>query len=247
MSIKVAVLGAKGRMGQEVVKAIAEAKDLELVASIDQNDDIAIVTKSGAQVAIDFTTPDSVMNNIEKLLTANISVVVGTTGFDDERMAKVKKLVENKPELSIRIVPNFSIGAILMMRFAKMATKFYESVEIIEYHHPNKVDAPSGTATRTAQIIAAERKTQNMENSPDATISDITGARGSKVDGISVHAVRMQGLVAHQEVIFGTTGENLTIRHDSFDRASFMPGVLLAVRNIKSKSGLLEGIDDLVS
>jgi 4-hydroxy-tetrahydrodipicolinate reductase len=234
-------------MGAEVVKAVNSASDLELVASIDQNDDFNIVKNSGAQVAVDFTTPDVVMKNIELLISAGISPVVGTTGFSDERINSVKKMLDAKSGVSARLVPNFSIGAILMMRFAKAATKFYDSAEIIEYHHPNKIDAPSGTAIRTAQIIAEERQLNNLSKNPDATASEIPGARGSKIEGISVHAVRMQGLVAHQEVVFGSLGEILTIRHDSFDRESFMPGVLLAIRNISKKPGLTIGIDDLIS
>lgn len=247
MTIKVAVLGSKGRMGAEVVKAVNNASDLELVASIDQNDDFNIVKNSGAQVAVDFTTPDVVMKNIELLISAGISLVVGTTGFSDERINSVKKMLDTKSGVSARLVPNFSIGAILMMRFARSATKFYDSAEIIEYHHPNKIDAPSGTAIRTAQIIAEERQLNNLSKNPDATASEIPGARGSKIEGIPVHAVRMQGLVAHQEVVFGSMGETLTIRHDSFDRESFMPGVLLAIRNISKKPGLTIGIDDLIS
>ena len=247
MTIKVAVLGAKGRMGAEVVKAVTNASDLELVASIDQNDDFNIVKNSGAQVAVDFTTPDVVMNNLELLINAGISPVVGTTGFNEEKISKLQKMLQSNSQVSLRLVPNFSIGAILMMRFAKAATKFYDSVEIIEYHHPNKIDAPSGTAVRTAQIIAEERKLNNLGKNPDATISEVPGSRGSKIDGIPVHAVRMQGLVAHQEVVFGSHGETLTIRHDSFDRESFMPGVLLAIRNIGKKPGLTIGIDDLIN
>jgi len=247
MTIKVAVLGSKGRMGAEVVKAITNASDLELVASIDQNDDFNIVKNSGAQVAVDFTTPDVVMKNLELLIESGISPVVGTTGFTEEKIAQLRKMLDTKNGVSLRLVPNFSIGAILMMRFAKAATKFYDSAEIIEYHHPQKVDAPSGTAIRTAQIIAEERKVNNLAKNPDATASEIPGARGSKIDGIPVHAVRMAGLVAHQEVIFGSLGETLTIRHDSFDRESFMPGVLLAIRNIAKKPGLTIGIDDLIS
>ena len=234
-------------MGAEDVKAVTDASDLELVASIDQNDDFDIVKNSGAQVAVDFTTPDVVMKNIELLISAGISPVVGTTGFSDERINSVKKMLDAKSGVSARLVPNFSIGAILMMRFAKAATKFYDSAEIIEYHHPNKIDAPSGTAIRTAQIIAEERQLNNLSKNPDATASEIPGARGSKIEGIPVHAVRMQGLVAHQEVVFGSMGETLTIRHDSFDRESFMPGVLLAIRNISKKPGLTIGIDDLIS
>ena len=187
------------------------------------------------------------MKNIELLISAGISPVVGTTGFSDERINIVKKMLDTKSGVSARLVPNFSIGAILMMRFARSATKFYDSAEIIEYHHPNKIDAPSGTAIRTAQIIAEERQLNNLSKNPDATASEIPGARGSKIEGIPVHSVRMQGLVAHQEVVFGSMGETLTIRHDSFDRESFMPGVLLAIRNISKKPGLTIGIDDLIS
>ena len=246
MSIKVSVLGAKGKMGSEVIKAINHAQDLELVASIDQNDSFDLVKNSGCSVAVDFTTPDSVMKNIELLIKAGISPIVGTTGIDDKKIEIIKKLSSDNGNIPVRVVPNFSVGAILMMRFAKMATKFYDSVEIIEYHHAQKVDSPSGTAVRTAKLIAQERKENNLKGNPDATVSEIPGSRGSKIDGIPVHAVRMQGLVAHQEVIFGSSGENLTIRHDSFDRASFMPGVLLAIRNINKTPGLTIGIDDLI-
>lgn len=247
MTIKVAVLGAKGKMGSEVVKAISQTQDLKLVASIDQNESFDLVKNSGCSVAVDFTTPDSVMNNIEMLIKASISPIVGTTGIDDKKLEFIKKLSQEHGNIPVRIVPNFSVGAILMMRFAKMATKFYDSVEIIEYHHAQKIDSPSGTAVRTAKLIAQERKEKNLKQNPDATTSEIPGSRGSKIDGIPVHAVRMQGLVAHQEVIFGSSGENLTIRHDSFDRASFMPGVLLAIRNISKTPGLNIGIDDLIS
>ncbi len=246
MSIKVSVLGAKGKMGSEVVKAINSAQDLELVASIDQNDSFDLVKNSGSSVAVDFTTPDSVMKNIELLIKSGISPIVGTTGIDDKKLELIKKLSAEHGNIPVRVVPNFSVGAILMMRFAKMATKFYDSVEIIEYHHTHKVDAPSGTAVRTAKLIAQERKENNLKENPDETISELPGSRGSKIDGIPVHAIRMQGLVAHQEVIFGSSGENLTIRHDSFDRASFMPGVLLAIRNINKVAGLTIGIDDLI-
>jgi 4-hydroxy-tetrahydrodipicolinate reductase len=187
------------------------------------------------------------MKNLELLIESGISPVVGTTGFTEEKIAQLQKMLDAKNGVSLRLVPNFSIGAILMTRFAKAATKFYDSAEIIEYHHPQKVDAPSGTAIRTAQIIAEERKANNLAKNPDATASEIPGARGSKIEGIPVHAVRMPGLVAHQEVIFGSLGETLTIRHDSFDRESFMPGVLLAIRNIAKKPGLTIGIDDLIS
>ena len=245
--MKVAVLGAKGRMGTEAVAAINAATDLTLSAALDIEDALDKLIQTGTEIIVDFTTPDSVMKNLEFAINNGIHVVVGTTGFNEEKIAKVQKLLQAKSGVSLRLVPNFSIGAILMMRFAKAATKFYDSAEIIEYHHPNKIDAPSGTAVRTAQIIAEERKANNLSSNPDATISEIPGARGSKIDGIPVHAVRMQGLVAHQEVVFGSLGETLTIRHDSFDRESFMPGVLLAIRNIAKKPGLTIGIDDLIN
>jgi len=241
--IKVGVLGARGRMGAEVVKAVTEAADLELVTALDLGDSIDQVVSKGAQVVVDFTTPDSVMANLEFLIANGINAVVGTTGFDDARVAKLKTLVAANPKVGVLIAPNFAIGAVLMMEFATKAAKYFESAEIIELHHPDKVDAPSGTASRTAELMTQARKDAKSAAMPDATKSTIDGARGAKVGDIPVHSVRLRGLVAHQEVLLGGLGETLTIRHDSIDRAGFMPGVLLGVRKVISSPGLTFGLE----
>ena len=241
--IKVGVLGARGRMGAEVVKAVTAAADLELVASLDLGDSIDQLVSSGAQVVVDFTTPDSVMANLEFLISKGINTVVGTTGFDDARVAKVKALLSANPKVGVLIAPNFAIGAVLMMEFATKAAKYFESAEIIELHHPDKVDAPSGTAARTAQLMTQARKEAGLPAMPDATNSGDPAARGANVGDIPVHSIRLRGLVAHQEVLLGGLGETLTIRHDSLDRAGFMPGVLLGVRKVISNPGLTHGLD----
>ena len=241
--IKVGVLGARGRMGAEVVKAVTAAADLELVASLDLGDSLDQLISSGAQVVVDFTTPDSVMANLEFLISKGINTVVGTTGFDDARVAKVKALLSANPKVGVLIAPNFAIGAVLMMEFATKAAKYFESAEIIELHHPDKVDAPSGTAARTAQLMTQARKDAGLTAMPDATNSGIAAARGGNVGDIPVHSLRLRGLVAHQEVLLGGLGETLTIRHDSLDRAGFMPGVLLGVRKVVSNPGLTFGLD----
>jgi 4-hydroxy-tetrahydrodipicolinate reductase len=241
--IKVGVLGARGRMGAEVVKAITEAADLELVAALDLGDSLDQIKSSGAQVVVDFTTPDSVMANLEFLIANGINSVVGTTGFDAERIAKLEKLIADNSKVGVLIAPNFAIGAVLMMEFATKAAKYFESAEIIELHHPNKVDAPSGTASRTAELMSKARKDAGLAAMPDATTTSLDGARGATVGDIPVHSVRLRGLIAHQEVLLGGLGETLTIRHDSLDRAGFMPGVLLGVRKIISKPGLTIGLE----
>ena len=241
--IKVGVLGARGRMGSEVVKAVNDAADCELVAALDQGDSLEALVTNGAQVVVDFTTPDVVMANLEFLAKHNIHAVVGTTGFSDDRIAQLKTWLAANPEAGILIAPNFAIGAVLMMEFAEKAAKFFESAEIIELHHPNKVDAPSGTAARTASLISDARKRANLSAMPDATTTSLDGARGAKVGDVPVHSVRLRGLIAHQEVLFGGLGETLTIRHDSLDRAGFMPGVLLGVRQISSHPGLTVGLE----
>ena len=241
--IKVGVLGARGRMGSEVVKAVNDAADCELVAALDQGDSLEALVTSGAQVVVDFTTPDVVMGNLEYLVKNNIHAVVGTTGFSDDRIAQLNTWLAANPKAGILIAPNFAIGAVLMMEFAEKAAKFFESAEIIELHHPNKVDAPSGTAARTAALIADARKKANLSAMPDATTTALDGARGALVGDVPVHSVRLRGLIAHQEVLFGGLGETLTIRHDSLDRAGFMPGVLLGVRQISSHPGLTVGLE----
>jgi 4-hydroxy-tetrahydrodipicolinate reductase len=243
--IKVAVIGARGRMGSEVVKAVNEAKDLELVAQLDLGDSLDALLTSGATVAVDFTTPDSVMANLEFLISQNINAVVGTTGFDDARIAKIKSLLANSKS-GVLIAPNFAIGAVLMMEFATKAAKYFESTEIIELHHPNKVDAPSGTAARTAELMSAARKEAGLPAMPDATTTSLAGARGATVGDIPVHSVRLRGLVAHQEVLLGGIGETLSIRHDSIDRVGFMPGVLLGVRKVVTHPGLTFGLENFM-
>jgi len=241
--IKVGVLGARGRMGAEVVRAINEASDCELVAALDLGDSLDALLKNKAEVVVDFTTPDSVMANLEFLITHGIHGVVGTTGFDDARIAHTKKLLAANPKVGLLIAPNFAIGAVLMMEFAEKAARYFESAEIIELHHPEKVDAPSGTAARTAELMTQARKDAGLAPMPDATKSALDGARGSTVGDIPVHSIRARGLVAHQEVILGGLGETLTIRHDSLDRAGFMPGVLLGVRKVLTHPGLTHGLD----
>ncbi|MDO3682436.1 4-hydroxy-tetrahydrodipicolinate reductase [Micromonospora sp. C28ISP2-4] len=243
---RVGVLGARGRMGMEVCKAVDSAADLELVAAVDQGDDLDAVAQAGAGVVVDFTTPDAVMDNLRWCVENGVHAVVGTTGFTEQRLAEVRGWLADRPGVGVVIAPNFGIGAVLMMQFAARAARYFESVEIVEQHHPRKLDAPSGTATHTARLIAAARADAGLGPAPDATRDEVPGARGADIDGVRVHAVRATGLVAHQEVLFGTTGETLTIRHDSYDRVSFMPGVLLAVREVGRRPGLTVGLDALL-
>ena len=244
--IRVGVLGARGRMGMEVCKAVENADDLDLVAMIDQDDWLFNAADAGAQVVVDFTNPEVVMDNLHWCIDQGINVVVGTSGFTEQRFERVRSWLAAKPEVGVLIAPNFAIGALLMMEFAERAAKYFDSVEIIEQYHPLKVDAPSGTALRTAQLIAGARAAAGKGEMPDATTDEMPGARGTLVEGVHVHSVRAKGLVAHQEVIFGTTGETLTIRHDSFDRASFMPGVLLGIRSVVTRPGLTVGLSALL-
>jgi 4-hydroxy-tetrahydrodipicolinate reductase len=244
--LRVGVLGARGRMGVEVCKAVDAAEDLELVAMIDQGDWLFNASDAGAEVVVDFTTPDVVMDNLHWCVDQGINVVVGTSGFTEQRLERVRGWLARKPDVGVIIAPNFAVGAVLMMEFAQRAARFYESAEIIEQHHPRKVDAPSGTALRTAQLIAEARAAANMAEMPDATKDEVPGARGAVVEDVRVHSVRAAGLVAHQEVLFGMNGETLTIRHDSYDRASFMPGVLLAVRSVVDRPGLTVGLGALL-
>jgi 4-hydroxy-tetrahydrodipicolinate reductase len=233
-------------MGLEVCKAVDAAPDLELVAMVDQGDWLFNAADAGAQVLVDFTTPDVVMDNLHWAVEQGISVVVGTSGFTEQRLERVRGWLAHKPGVGVLIAPNFGIGAVLMMQFAAKAARYFESVEIIEQHHPRKLDAPSGTATHTARLIGAARAEAGCDPMPDATEDEVAGARGAEVDGVRIHSVRASGLVAHQEVLFGTQGETLTIRHDSLDRASFMPGVLLGVRSVGSRPGLTIGLDSLL-
>ena len=242
--MRVGVLGAKGKVGTTMCAAVRAADDLTLSAEVDAGDDLRLLTDSGTEVVIDFTHPDVVMDNLKFVIDNGIHAVVGTTGFTDDRLDQVRSWLSAKPDAAVLIAPNFAIGAVLSMYFAQKAAPYFESVEVIELHHPQKADAPSGTATRTAKLIAQARK--DLPPNPDATSTGLEGARGADVDGIPVHSVRLTGLVAHQEVLFGTLGETLTIRHDSFDRSSFVPGVLLAVRQIAKHPGLTIGIEPLL-
>src|SRR3954468_15245409 len=240
--LKVGVLGARGRVGDVVCKAVDAADDLDLVAQVDVDDEIDAVVTSGAEAVVDFTHPDAVMDNLEFCIDHGIHAVVGTTGFDDARLDELRGWLDRAPKTGVLIAPNFSIGAVLMMRFAAEAAPFFESVEVVELHHPDKADAPSGTARRTAELIAAARREAGLPPVPDATSTGLEGARGATVDGLHVHGLRIRGLVAHQEVILGGVGETLTIRHDSLDRASFTPGVLTALRAIEDHPGLAGGL-----
>ncbi|MFF8775182.1 4-hydroxy-tetrahydrodipicolinate reductase [Kitasatospora sp. NPDC015120] len=243
MTLRVAVIGAKGRIGSEAVKAVEAAPDLELVASLGRGSDLAELTRAGAQVAVELTHPDAVMGNLDHCLRHGIHVVTGTTGWTDERLATVRGLLDQAPELGLLIAPNFSIGAILGMKFSQIAAKYFESVEVVELHHDGKADAPSGTAARTAQLIAAARAEAGRPPQQDPTTHSLPGARGADVDGVPVHSVRLRGLLAHQQVMFGDTGETLTIRHDSLHHSSFMPGILLGVRKVVETPGLTLGLE----
>jgi 4-hydroxy-tetrahydrodipicolinate reductase len=242
--IKVGVVGAKGRMGQAVVEAVKGADDLHLVAAVDMGVPPTAVAQAGAEVIVDFTTPDAVMRTLKSCIGNGIHCVVGTTGFTDDKLDQVRSWCADQPSVGVLIAPNFGIGAVLMMRFAAMAAPYFDSAEIIEMHHPDKLDAPSGTAAHTARVIAAARA--GRPGMPDATVHEAPGARGAQIDGVHVHSIRARGLVAHQEVILGGVGETLTIRHDSLDRASFMPGVLLGVREVGHHPGLVVGLADFL-
>ena len=243
--IKVGVLGARGRMGREAGATVEGAPDTELFAQVDQGDSLDALI--GSDVVVDFTHVAAVMGNLRWCVEHGLDVVVGTSGFGDDRLAEVRSWLGGNPDARVLIAPNFSIGAVLMMRFAAQAARFFDSAEIIELHHANKMDAPSGTALRTAALIGEARSAAGLGAPPDATKEELAGARGANVDDIHVHSVRLAGLVAHQEVLLGGHGETLTIRHDSLDRASFMPGVLVAVRGIASlPPGLTVGIEPLL-
>ena len=240
------VLGAAGRMGGEVVMAVDDADDLILSAEADLGDPLSRLVSSSTQVAVDFTTPDAVMDNLRFCIDNGIHAVIGTTGFTEERLAQVREWLAAAPTVGVVIAPNFGLGAVLLMRFAREAAPYFESVEIVELHHPDKLDAPSGTAVHTARAIAAARAAAGVDASPDATGDALSGARGASIDGVSVHSVRLRGLVAHEEVLLGNPGEVLTLRHDSLDRKSFMPGVLLAVRAVVTRPGLTVGLEPLL-
>ncbi|MDN5789754.1 MAG: 4-hydroxy-tetrahydrodipicolinate reductase [Micrococcales bacterium] len=234
-------------MGSQVCRAVEDADGLRLAGRFDVGDGLGDL--AGADVVVEFSVPDVSPANVAHCIERGIHVVVGTTGWDDAKLDALREQLAGAPTSStgspvgVLVAPNFAIGAILMMSFAAQAARYYESVEVIELHHPDKVDAPSGTAAHTAALIGAARSDAGMPDVPDATTHDPHGARGSTVSGIPVHSVRLRGLVAHQEVLLGNVGEMLTIRHDSFDRASFMPGVLEGVRRVSEHPGLTVGLE----
>ena len=244
--INVGVLGARGRMGSQVRQAVAGAEGMGIAAGVDEGDSRDAL--AGCDVVVDFTHPGAVMDNLRWCVGKSLDTIVGTSGFDEPRLAQVRELLAAAPSVRVLVVPNFSVGAVLMMRFAQQAARFFTSAEVIELHHAGKADAPSGTASRTAAMIAEARAAAGHGEPPDATVSAVEGARGAALGGgVHVHSVRLAGLVAHQEVLFGAPGEVLTIRHDSMDRVSFMPGVLRAIRGIASlPAGLTVGLDPLL-
>jgi 4-hydroxy-tetrahydrodipicolinate reductase len=244
-TIRVGVLGARGRMGVEICGAVTAAPDLELAAQVNRGDDLATLTAVGAEVVVDVTHPGAALDHVRFALDHGIAAVVGTSGFDAARLETVRGWLAERPG-HVLVAPNFGIGAVLAMQFARQAARFFDSAEVIELHHAGKVDAPSGTAVRTAALLAQARADAGLGAPPDATTHELPGARGASVDGIRVHAVRLPGLVAHQEVVLGTDGEILTIRHDSMNRGSFMPGVLLAVRHVRERPGLTVGLEPLL-
>ncbi|WP_445396626.1 4-hydroxy-tetrahydrodipicolinate reductase [Streptomyces sp. LE64] len=241
--LRVAVIGAKGRIGSEAVRAVETAEDLELVAALGRGDRLETLVEQDVRVAVELTNPGSVMGNLDFCVRHGIHAVVGTTGWTDERLAQLGTSLAASPTTGVLIAPNFSIGAVLTMKFAQIAAPYFESVEVVELHHPHKADAPSGTATRTAQLIAAARAAAGSAPQPDATVTALEGARGADVDGVPVHSVRLRGLLAHQEVLLGGEGETLTVRHDSLHHSSFMPGILLGVRRVVDAPGLTFGLE----
>ncbi len=243
---KVAVLGARGKLGSAVCEAVESAEDLELVAKVGRGDELSAITDAGAEVAVDVTTLEAVMGNAEFCLVHGVHTVIGTSGFGPDRVERLEGWLADAPGVGAMVVPNFSVGAVLMMRFAELAAAHFPSVEIVETHHERKADAPSGTARRTAELVAAARQEADVDPAPDATTSSLEGARGASVDGIPVHSLRMSGSVAHQEVILGGVGELLTIRHDSLSHASFAHGVLAAIRGVGSRPGLTVGLEDVL-
>ena len=243
---KVGVLGAHGGVGTAIVAAVEADDNLTLAAALDHGDDLQELVDSGAEVVVDFTVPDAVMNNVEFCVKHGIHCVIGTTGWTEERYSQVREWLQDSEGTGVLVAPNFAISAVLTMKFAEMAAPFFESAEVIELHHPNKKDAPSGTAVHTAEGIARARKDAGMGEQPDATEQSLDGARGADVDGIPVHAVRMTGMVAHEQVIFGTRGQSLTIKQDSYDRESFVPGVLIGVEKIGRKPGLTIGLESFL-
>lgn len=246
MSIRVAVIGAKGRMGSHAVEAINGADGLELVAALGSSDSLETLLEKNIDVAVELTVPKSTEDNVTFLVENDIDTVVGTTGWDNDRLARLEATLKDHPQTAVLIAPNFSIGAVLAMRFAELAAPYFDSAEVVETHHTRKLDAPSGTANHTAQRIAAARNSAGLPAVPDSTESDPQGARGAVIDGIHVHAIRQQGMNAHEEIHFGSDGEALTIRTDSHSTSAFMPGIVTAVRSIADYTGLIHGLENML-
>lgn len=242
--MRVGVLGAKGKVGATMMQAVEDADDLVFSAGVDAGDPMSALVDADTEVVIDFTHPSVVMDNLKFLIDNGIHAVVGTTGFTDERIDQVKQWLAAKPDVAVLIAPNFAIGAVLMMHFAAIAAPYFESAEVIELHHDAKVDAPSGTAMMTLQKMAEASADWNDDPTRHEVVAGARGGVGP--GGIQVHSVRLRGLVAHQEVLLGTTGQTLSIRHDSIDRTSFMPGVLLAVKQVADRPGVTVGLDVLL-
>ena len=241
--LRVAIVGATGKMGKHAIDAVNAATDMELVATLSSKSELTEITDANASHVLDLTVPDVSPQVAQYAVNHGLHAVIGTSGWTEEKRAVLESQLAERPEIGVLIAPNFSIGSVLATRFAAQAAPYFDSVEIIEMHHPNKVDAPSGTAVRTAEMIAAARQRADVVPSPDATQHDPDHARGAQIDGINVHAVRLAGLEAHQEVLMGTPGQQLVLRHDAFDRASYMPGVLLGLRTVASRPGLAYGLD----
>ena len=245
--LRVGVIGARGRMGAQTCQAVVEAEDMDLVAAVGGREWLFSLADAASQVVVEFTHPDVVMDHIRFCIDQNIHIITGTSGFTDERLDTIAQWLSTKPELGVLVVPNFAIGAVLTARFAREAARFFESVEIIELHHAGKVDAPSGTAVATARAVSLARQDAGLGAVPDATTLETGGARGASVDGIRVHSVRLPGLVAHQEVIMGSAGEILTIRHDTTSREAFVPGVMLALDRLRGlPPGVTVGLEALL-
>jgi 4-hydroxy-tetrahydrodipicolinate reductase len=240
---RIAVVGARGRMGVASVRAIEASSDMSVVAEIDVDDDLQDIVDQNADVVLVFSPPDVAHEHVQWCIEQGIHVVVGTSGFDEDAVKQIRAALVKPGDVNVFIVPNFSVGAVLMTRFAAQAAPFFESVEIIEMHHPGKVDAPSGTALRTAELIARARSEAGCAPSPDATYLDPHGVRGGRIEGVGVHAIRVRGFMSSQEVLFGVDGEIFALRYDSVTRESLMPGVLTALRAVPNLTGVTVGLD----
>ncbi|MBT0770010.1 4-hydroxy-tetrahydrodipicolinate reductase [Kineosporia sp. J2-2] len=240
---QIAVLGARGRMGVASVRAIEASPDLNVAAEIDLHDDLHDIIDRKADIALVFTPPDVAHDHVQWCIKQGIHVVVGTSGFDEASVERIRAALVDHSDVNVFVVPNFSVGAVLMTKFATQAAPFFESVEIIEFHHPGKVDAPSGTALRTAEVVARARNEAGCAPSPDATVLDPYGARGGQIEGIGVHSIRVSGFMSSQEVLLGNEGETMTLRYDSISRESLMPGVLSSLRAVPNLPGVTVGLE----